>query len=47
MVGGAVLSQIPTYKAEQIGDQLAEIEYSEEPFLAAAQLTQTLSCAYL
>lgn len=47
MVGGWVLSKIPAYKAEQIADQLAAIEYSEQPFLAAAQLTQTLGCAYL
>lgn len=47
MLGGWVLSQIPAYKAQQIADQLDVIEYSEQPFLAAAQLTQTLGCAYL
>jgi hypothetical protein len=47
MLGGWVLSQIPAYKAQQIADQLETIEYSEQPFLAAAQLTQTLGCAYL
>ena len=47
MLGGWVLSQIPAYKAQQIADQLEAIEYSEQPFLAAAQLTQTLGCAYL
>jgi hypothetical protein len=47
MVGGAVLSQIPAYKAQQISDQLAEIEYSEHPFLAAVQLSQMLGCASL
>ena len=47
MLGGWVLSQIPAYKAQQIADQLDAIEYSQQPFLAAAQLTQTLGCAYL
>jgi hypothetical protein len=47
MLGGWVLSQIPAYKAQQVVEQLDAIDYSAQPFLAAAQLTQTLGCAYL
>jgi hypothetical protein len=47
MFGGYMLSRIPAYQAEQIGEQLSEVAESPDPVLEAAQLSHALSCAAL
>jgi hypothetical protein len=44
-LGGYLLSRIPAYQAQQIGEELISITQSPNPFLAAAQLSHSFSCA--
>jgi hypothetical protein len=47
LFGGYLLSRVPAYQAEQIGEQLTAIAESSQPVLEAARISHALSCAAL
>jgi hypothetical protein len=47
LLGGYLLSQIPRYRAEAIGEQLTLVVDSPDPFYEAALLSHQLACAAL